>query len=579
MKLYQLYDSIHTLTQTNHQFPTHFFAQSSADSTYDVATEPPTLPMSHRSFPQSNTVRQIVTSAGAWLKVPNTNVVLSIPESAIAKAHKQNMFLSLLLPDYDAALKAAVPTVCTPIAPIVHCGPADVALNKPAVIRLPHCAELLDRWRVSLYYSSAHIQEPEPKWRKIVTLGEETLNTPAYVQMDEGFACIMTDFLGRFALIGESLTASAGVAAAKRLRLIMCGPAPAGHTAHHHHGGSAAHPHHHQQQQHHHQHHHHQHAPTLTECSIRVYVVEDLPAVRNACAQLEWRIGGMELAPSVQPLIFHDSGQDLCVTLACSGAGGWRIKAGAETQTIPFAHVWNGGGQMLHCAFALERGNADGTVAASIADGSNVGSLKLEVAARQRGNPDVVTATHVAPYLLPGEGVAFGALSAIDEYGTGAGNAGTSSSSSSAGSVRSVTISMTGGRQGKTATVTAHCKDPTMGGGGLTTPSSLAGGISAAATEVAFKLTRQAKRELCACLDPPTQRGNDWRMLAQRLHVDRYIAYFATKSSPTEHILDLWECRCREPNALADLSQQLDGMGRMDAVAILAKSMGGPAWV
>lgn len=529
--------------------------------------------MSHKQFPKSNTVRQIVTAAGAWLKLPAANVALSIPESAVAKAHKQNMFLSLLLPDYDAALKAAVPSVCTPIAPIVHCGPADVALNKPAVIRLPHCAEWLDRWRISLYYSSAHLQDAEPKWRKIVTLGEETLNTPAYVQMDERIACIMTDFLGRFALIGESLAAGAG-AAAKRLRLIMCGPAPGGHAA----AAAAA--------SHHSHHHHHgqQHGAahaTPAECSIRVYIVEDLPAVRDACAQLEARIGGMVLAQSVQPLLFHDSGHDLCVTLACSGAGGWRIKAGAETQTIPFAHVWNGGGQTLHCAFALERGAAlDANAAES---NCMVGGLKLEVAARQRAaaSGEVVTATHVAPYLLPGEGVTFGALSAIDEYSVGGGvgghNAGTStSSSSSAGSVRSVTISMGNASNARAATVTAHCNNDSGCMTAATVPPQ-SGNSSTA--EVAFKLTRQAKRELCACLDPPTQRGNDWRMLAQRLHVDRYIAYFATKASPTEHILDLWECRCREANALADLSQQLEGMGRMDAVAILAKSMGGPAWV
>lgn len=513
--------------------------------------------MSHKSFPKSNTVRQIVTAAGAWLKLPAAAVALSIPEAAIAKSHKQNVFLSLL-PD-DAALKAAVPAICTPIAPIVHCGPADVSLNKPAVIRLPHCAELLERWRVSLYYSSAHIQDAEPKWRKIVTLGEETLNTPAYVQMDERVACIMTDFLGRFTLIGESLMVGGG--AAKRLRLIMCGPANGG-------GGSGS---------------GHGHHGQPSQCSIRVYVVEDLPAVRESCNQLEARLAGVALAHS-QPLLFHDNGHDLCVTLGCAGGGGWRVKQGADSQTIPFAHVWSGGGA-LHCAFTLERCTNETELG---------GGLKLEVAAMQRPGGEVVTATHAAPYLLPSDAGPFGVgvLGAIDEYGVvggclggGSGGSSSSSSCSSAGSVRSAGRSAAAA----TAATTAAAQTITTASAAAaaaaftmlhdtTTMGSGGGGGGGGAAEVAFKLTRQAKRELCACLDPPTTRGNDWRMLAQRLHVDRYIAYFATKPSPTEHILDLWECRCREVNALGDLAQQLEAMGRMDAVAILEKSMG-PAWV
>lgn len=499
--------------------------------------------MSHKSFPKSNTVRQICTGAGAWLKLPAAAVALSIPEGAIAKSHKQNVFLSLLAD--DAALRAAIPAICTPIAPIVHCGPADVSLNKPAVIRLPHCAEQLDRWRVSLYYSSAHIQDGEPKWRKIVTLGEETLNTPAYVQMDERVACIMTDFLGRFALIGESLVGGAEVAAVKRLRLIMCGPATSAQTAATTTAAATS-----TTSSAHHHHHHHRAA----ECSIRVYVVDDLPAVRDACNQLEARLGGVALAQS-QPLLFGGAGaHDLCVQLTCvAGGSGWRVKTGADSQTIPFAHVWNGT-PTLHCAFALERNPAE-----TAADSAAGAGLRLEVVARQRGCADAVTATHVAPYLLPMDGGVFGGtLSAIDEYGSVQGGGGSSSSASStAGSVRSVTISASGGA-GRAVVTTA-------GGGG--------GGA-----EVAFKLTRHAKRDLCACLDPPTTRGNDWRMLAQRLHVDRYIAYFATKPSPTEHILDLWECRSRDANALGDLAQQLGAMGRVDAVAILEKSMG-PAWV
>ena len=57
----------------------------------------------------------------------------------------------------------------------------------------------------------------------------------------------------------------------------------------------------------------------------------------------------------------------------------------------------------------------------------------------------------------------------------------------------------------------------------------------------------------------------------------RYINYFATKRSPTEHILDLWEARHRDKAAVTELMNSLRVMGRMDATAVLEKECG--AWL
>ena len=44
-----------------------------------------------------------------------------------------------------------------------------------------------------------------------------------------------------------------------------------------------------------------------------------------------------------------------------------------------------------------------------------------------------------------------------------------------------------------------------------------------------FRLPRQLRSELCRCLDQPNARGNDWRMLAARLNVDRYEQSYFTQ--------------------------------------------------
>ncbi|KAK1126881.1 hypothetical protein K0M31_004502 [Melipona bicolor] len=62
------------------------------------------------------------------------------------------------------------------------------------------------------------------------------------------------------------------------------------------------------------------------------------------------------------------------------------------------------------------------------------------------------------------------------------------------------------------------------------------------------------------------------KYLSLTLH--RYVDYFATKASPTEHILDLWEAKHQEATALADLLNHLRLMGRVDAANVLESRLG-----
>jgi len=84
-----------------------------------------------------------------------------------------------------------------------------------------------------------------------------------------------------------------------------------------------------------------------------------------------------------------------------------------------------------------------------------------------------------------------------------------------------------------------------------------------------WRLPAQTKETLARMLDAPVSIGNDWRMLAERLNVHRYIGYFATRPSPTEALLVLWEARNREAAATQGLLGILRGMGRFDAAHLL----------
>lgn len=75
--------------------------------------------------------------------------------------------------------------------------------------------------------------------QRMVSLGEETINTPVFVQLDETDAYVMLEASGRYVLAGESRSGRA----VKSLRLAVFGPQPS--------------------------------QPQPLECCLRVYTVED----------------------------------------------------------------------------------------------------------------------------------------------------------------------------------------------------------------------------------------------------------------------------------------------------------------
>lgn len=259
--------------------------------------------------------------------------------------------------------------------------------------------------------------------------------------------------------------------------------------------------------------------PEFSDVSVRIYIVEDNPGAEERCRYCEQEIGGVLLGKSTV-LYFSDNSQDLCIDIKC--VGGWRSKPYGDRQVIPFSHVWNNSNSTLHCSFTLSRTEHDKC------------DFKIDVQAVQEN-----CGFNVTPSTL--------SISSFTPLSKDGSNCQHSSSS-----FETMTICSVG--------------------------SNSANGEHNVINTDKFRLSKLMKKKLCKCLDPPTQKGNDWRMLAAHLSVDRYLAYFATKPSPTDQILDLWECRNRDLNAVCNLIEICRNMGRHDAVSIL-QEIQTPSWL
>ncbi|XP_071034968.1 netrin receptor UNC5C isoform X2 [Parasteatoda tepidariorum] len=422
------------------------------------------------------TVWASLTKAGGRITLPDTGISLTIPRGAVRKS--ASVYLAVLRDDKDRPNLSDKETI---LSPIVQFGPPDVHFTKPVILSLPHCAhiETPDKWSIHIYNSETPTAEEEsPAWKNLVTVGQETINTPLFCQVDPHHIHLMTEQLGRFSVVGES---SYGQKAVKSIALAAF--APAFHSS--------------------------------TDYTIRVYCIEDTKAAIQGMMQVEEKLRG-SLLDAPKSMLLQDGGSNLCLCLEDISTG-WKCKPLANYQEIPFHHLWNGRQNHLHCSFKLE--NVD----------RSIQSVSCHILVYQRGaqsNRQVLKVSTDYKEKLP-----------------------TPPQSTTVSSLSSSII----------------------------TESSTGPLLAVDPTENVFRLTPDVRKQLCICLDPPNSRGNDWRRLAQELGVNRYINYFATKRSPTDHILDLWEARVQEVSSLGNLLNILRVMGRCDAVEVVEKEVG--SWI
>ncbi|XP_046418295.1 netrin receptor UNC5B-a isoform X3 [Neodiprion lecontei] len=439
----------------------------SSDSTYNVASDTVRLP----KLETGNVARAIVNTRGALLVLPDAGISMSVPEGSVPKSLREELYLAVLNED---RFRPRLPDGVTQLSAVVTCGPSSASFNKPVILQFEHCAMLHpSTWELSVWASNIDLDEvsgEQVTWTRVLTLGNETINTPLFTQLDHAEAFIVTEQLRGYVLAGES---SQNTIATKRLRLAL-------------------------------------YASQGNQCCVRVYAIEDTKAAMKTITDRESQIRGY-LLDKPRTLLYQDNGESLCISMEEVG-NEWQSKSPTEYQEISFKEVWNCQENGQHVSFTL-----DGAFGPSTSR-----SYKLLVC---QGNSDTRQVFRI---------VYDGAKQLV-------------SSGSVTRPLREVTV-VSSGHANNTTTDSAALRP--------------------------FRFTRSLRKQLCQCLDPPNALGNDWRMLAQRLQVDRYINYFATKASPTEHILDLWEARHREPTAVTDLLNHLRVMGRTDAATILEAQLG-----
>uniref|UniRef100_A0A7N8XIC1 Netrin receptor UNC5 n=1 Tax=Mastacembelus armatus TaxID=205130 RepID=A0A7N8XIC1_9TELE len=249
-------------------------------------------------------------SLGGRLTIPNTGVSLLVPPGTIPQGKFYEMYLIInKLPSEGSQ---------TVLSPVVSCGPSGMLLNRPVVLTLPHCAQLdtpTPDWTLTLK-SQTH----QGAWEEVLTVGEETLSSPCYLQLEEECCHVLMEHLGTYSLVGQSCPPQP---ACKRLQLALFAPR----------------------------------APCLSlDYSLRIYCIHDTPHALKEVLDLERSLGGV-LLEDPKPLLFKDSYHNLRLSIHDIPHTHWRSKLLAKYQEIPFYHIWSGSQRPLHCTFSLERGS------------------------------------------------------------------------------------------------------------------------------------------------------------------------------------------------------------------------------
>uniref|UniRef100_A0A5S6QZS3 Netrin receptor UNC5 n=1 Tax=Trichuris muris TaxID=70415 RepID=A0A5S6QZS3_TRIMR len=387
-------------------------------------------------------------SSGHCILLKNHAISLFVPEGALSEG--EHMDLSLVCTDECAPL-SDLQTMITPVI-WFHSNRISV-LKKPAVLSIEHSALLpssnsgsqprLDDWQFSCLVSEELPYEGLiSDWTVAAVIGQETLNSDVYCQVESRFVHILVESFGKLVLVGQPKHSSAQLV--KRTKLLaFFGD-----------GGC-----------------------------LRLYCAADTRTTINWITDREEQLGGRlcGVCSDVFPVNFY---KDVHFRIESVGSG-WTIPLDETKQNITPVRLQSGCPQAVNCNFKL-----------------NMLGEQNSFKGRVRIYQTMETGDGL---LMDVDTEAWWDVS--DCYGN---------------------------------------------------------------FFPAIRLAQPIKLRLSSLLDPPLETGNDWRMLAHLLAVDHYLPYFASRPSPTELILTLWESREQNVHGFVKLLHFLRRMKRQDACAVLS---------
>lgn len=261
--------------------------------------------------------------------------------------------------------------------------------------------------------------------------------------------------------------------------------------------------------------------------SLKIHVFNDTPYGFYDCFEDERRSGGSLLCdPKTIP--FQENCSDLCFNIRDVGVG-WKVESGGKHQELSYSQVWNMTVRSLHCIFVLQQ-----------TDAINCFDLNMCVYQKQKQSNSV-------NFNLKTNDL----------------NSNFNCKRYSCSSADTVNIlenpfnySSLTKKEGRYDFVYKN--------------HSYRSNIST--DNYRFNaLTKSDRVILCKLLDAQSSKGNDWRLLAEKLKISSYYYYFSNTCSPTENILNLWLCRNNDVNMLMNMARIFRDMGRVDCATVVER--------
>ncbi|XP_050671976.1 netrin receptor UNC5C-like isoform X2 [Leptidea sinapis] len=266
--------------------------------------------------------------------------------------------------------------------------------------------------------------------------------------------------------------------------------------------------------------------------SLHIHVFNDTPYAFYECYENEKRNGGYLLCEP-KCISFQENCSDLCYNVRDVGTG-WKIQPERKYQELSYSHVWNMSVRSLYCVFALTQIDA-------------INSLELNITIYQKQNQS--------------NSVNF--------------NLKTNDFNSNLNCNKR--FSYSGVETGYSVNILENPFN-------YSSLSKREGRYDFAYKNIQRNnytldnnfyrinvLTKSDRVILCKLLDAQSGKGNDWRLLAEKLKLSSYYYYFSNTCSPTDNILNLWICRNNDANMLVGLLRIFREMGRIDCATVVER--------